>query len=386
MHRIRIALVISVLMVLFVGCGSDSSGPEGTATADFSGRWSTQLEVVGKRACEREVGTTRNAILEIAQQGNVVVVLLESSTVDLAASGSRATGSATVEDRGVEFDLRISGGELTGTLTISDPSVPCTQVESMTGSRANATPSREFRGDWDLEITITQSDCPGEEVGSKLQVCRSIDVRNSTISIDEEGGVILGVGDGSSAELGRFSEDEWLRIDLTVSGNTLAGTIDIYDLVGQCSVRGSITGTKRSTACGEGGSGGDFAGYWSITPTVVTNTCGFPIGPDCLQFTQDGNTVAIPEDGLEGTVSGNTLTIRQQEALDATVTLTIDLTLQLSGDGNSFSGTQSITIVDSENPESACETTATMSGTRVTDCVRNAAPGIFDRARIEMPR
>jgi hypothetical protein len=184
--------------------------------------------------------------------------------------------------------------------------------------------------------------------------------------------VILGVADGDTAELERFGAEEIVRVDLSVSGDELSGTVEVWDVQNECEIVGTIDGTRRSSACDDGGGSGNFDGYWNIVPTPISNGCDLPVEPDCDEFQQDGNTVHLFGSDLTGTVSGNTLTIHSEELVDETLTMIVDATVQLSQDGNSFSGTLSISYVDSANPEANCQTVAALAGSRTTACPQSA--------------
>ena len=86
------------------------------------------------------------------------------------------------------------------------------------------------------------------------------------------------------------------------------------------------------------------------------------------EFVQQGNLVTIVSDGVFGIVSGNTLSASVSELLTDTVTLTVTWELELSSDGSSFTGTNTVGFADSQNPGEDCETVVNVSGTRTTTC------------------
>jgi len=373
---VTLALALSFI---FVGCGSDSTGPgdTGPPPADFSGNWALAGEVIARQVCDNNIGDTRDWNAVITQDGSTATISIGGGPpTDLTVDGSTATGSKT-DGEMLDFALTITDGELGGTITATNNSIPCTEVWSVIGTRTNTAPSSDFEGSWDFDITVTgeSPNCDGGLIGSVDQVCLSIEVDGNTVSIDDGEGIIAGVGDGNTAFLTRVSEGELLEVTITVSGNSISGVATFHDPVTQCEITSSISGTRRTTPCPPPPApGGDFEGFWNITGEFITNTCGFEISPACSEFVQSGNTVTIVDDGLQGTVSGNTLTIHE-EIVDEIVKATIDIVIEISSDGNSISGTQSITVEDLTNPENSCAAVATMSGTRTSSC-NPASPGL----------
>lgn len=368
----RIACVsLTALVLLFsliTGCGDDdSTGPSGPP-ADFSGRWDADAEVVSRAVCSREVGDLNSFIVEIAQRGSEATLFFESATMTLAVAGSRATGTAEINGFVIEVDYTREGDELLGTFSLTDIEKQCTEVQSITATRLNAIAAPDFAGDWDLDIEIGSSGCGPETVGMIEEICRRIQVDSYSIWIEEDDGVLLGIADGTDAMLERYTEDEWLRVQLTVAGNTLTGSISAWDPIEQCEERGTIDGARRSAPCGEAGTSGDWAGVWSWTVTPIENGCGLPLDDDCGEFFQEGSVVTV--DGVPGVTSGNRFVAHEEEALSETVTLVIDYDLTLSTDGKSFSGTSSVSFLDSSDPpELGCTTSWSLEGTRTDICV-----------------
>jgi hypothetical protein len=166
----------------------------------------------------------------------------------------------------------------------------------------------------------------------------------------------------------RTSENGTLTVELTLEGNAVIGTATMVYSSGGCagaSVEYSLAGTRRSFPCGSG-SGGPFAGYWDIDGNFTLNECGFTIEPECDEFLQDGNTLYITGSGITASVSGNTATFNQVEEFEG-VRFTVEGEITLAGDGNSFTGTQSITLEDLTTQQS-CTSSANIVGTRTDPC------------------
>lgn len=376
MNRIATRLCFVVLLGLPLmgsGCGdSDSTAPGTTAQADFSGMWRIDGEVLARRVCDRPIGTLIDgASLGMAQHGSVVQLFYEFEGIELAVDGSKATGGGTLgPDQTVQFDLRIVDDQLTGSIDITDMTMPCTEHSEISGTRESDPPSPGFEGNWEFALTRNETNCEGESTGGIDYFCEPVIVEGNGVSIlDEDEGVIIGYGDNNHARLLRKSGGYELRMDLDLSGDELTGQFTNTDLTRDCYVHGPLTASRRDRSCDDPGDVGDFSGTWAWTVEEISNGCGLPIGPDCSEFVQEGNIVTITSDGIQGTVSGNTLSAMMQETLEGTVSLTATWELELSLDGTSFTGTNSVRISDSEDPESDCETIVALAGTRTTECV-----------------
>lgn len=360
---------IALMFSLVAGCGDDDSTGPAEPAADFSGLWEAGAEVIARAVCSRDIGDSSSFLLEIAQRGSNATLFFESATMSLAVAGSRATGTAEINGSVIEVDFTREGDELLGTLSIMDIDADCTEVRQLAATRSNVVASPDFAGDWALDVEIDSSACDPETVGMIEEICRRIQVETYSIWIEEDDGVLLGVADGTDATLERFTEDEWLRVRLTVSGNTLSGIISVWDPIEQCEEMGTIDGVRSLIACEDfGGTTGDWAGVWAWTVTPIENGCGLPLDDDCGEFFQDGSIALV--DGVQGVVSGNRFVGHAEEELSETVTIVIDYDLILATDGNSFSGTASVSFEDSSDPpEASCTTSWALEGTRTEDCV-----------------
>lgn len=112
---------------------------------------------------------------------------------------------------------------------------------------------------------------------------------------------------------------------------------------------------------------GAFNGFWMVDGEFTMNQCDFSFDPDCVQIIHVGDMASIEGEDLHGTVDGNTLTIHVEET-EGTASSTVDVVLVVANDGNSFTGTQTLTLTDSEFPEDDCVSAANISGTRTGDC------------------
>lgn len=372
--RFRVQLLILACIPLWLlACGDDdnSSGP-GSTPSDFSGIWEVDGEVISKNTCNGNVGDPIGYLLLVVQRGGDAQLLLENSTADLIVDGSRAHATIINGDVELELELQIEGGELTGTDTRADSSVPCTEVSTLTAVRVNDPPHSGFEGYWELELEATQADCVGDEVGAVLNLCRRIRVESNTVWLEDEEGPFLGIGDGTSMELRRFLVDDWTRIDLTLENGGLTGSLSSWDPEESCELRMDVVGTRRVNPCGEQEPPtADFSGYWNFTSTEIVNDCGLPISDDCEWITQVGSAATLQNDGVSGVVQGNTFLAHREEPLSDTVTIIVDIELELSTDGNSWTGTRSVEFVDSENPQADCVTSTNVVGTRTEGCPSN---------------
>jgi hypothetical protein len=147
----------------------------------------------------------------------------------------------------------------------------------------------------------------------------------------------------------------------------MATATQVYS-AGSCAgatVEYSVEGSRRETTCGSGGEG-PFDGYWNIEWSLTTDECNLSGDPTCSQFIQSGDTVYIVDLGVSGSVSGNTAVFSQVQE-DQGVRLTIEAELTVSGDGNSFDGTQTITI-EYLGTSLSCTSSGDVTGTRTSSC------------------
>lgn len=251
-----IALALTLSTVL-IGCSDDSTTEPGNLPADFSGSWAVSGEVISKRVCDNEVGTTRSWDVVITQEGNIATFSFDGgSSTELTVVGSTATGEK-INGEHLVFALTILNGELGGTITALNTALPCEEV--------------------------------------------------------------------------------W-----------------------------TITGTRKVDPPSEG-----FGGFWNIDGEFITNECGFGNSPECTEIIQDGDMVSIPSEGLEGTVVGNTATMFE-EIVIGTRALSFVIVFEISSDGNSLTGTNTVTSVDTANPEDNCISVLSLTGTRTEGCAQKA--------------
>jgi hypothetical protein len=230
----------------------------------------------------------------------------------------------------------------------------------------------DFSGSWALALEVIEIDQDGPGRACDRQVGETFswdlvitqDGTSGTISINGSGPLPITI-DGSTATGDWPARDqESIAMALTVSGDELGGTISYCNVcpVDNCWEIYDVVGIREP-----GGSTTDFSGFWNIGGTWISNECDWPLDPDCVQFVQTGDMVSIVDDGLEGTVDGNTA-ILQDVIIAGSQTLTATLVLELAGDGNSFTGTTTIDLVDSKNPANDCTSVASSFGNRVSDC------------------
>lgn len=498
MQRTHPRLMLSTALVfctLLAGCSDDSTSP-GATPSDFSGNWSFDTEIVAKALCDRELGTEDTYVFPITQNGSSASILIDSVIlVSLSVDGAKASGSATGDGFTLAVVLELIDGTCAGTFTITREEADCTEVMSVTGTRINSAPSPAFAGNWDLDVEVLDSNCEGELVGESEELCRQITVNGSTVTVLDDEGPIVGVGDGNSAVLHRITEDERLRVTLTLAEGVLSGEIQSVDFVEECSSTQSVFGTAREGSCpppptpealvgswyadvveysstlcidispeglvgpcmtvsangstltvddgtglglltgtftddgvelsrteddgtytlhltlegdqlvGTGSkittsgectgatldlrfegtrlalpcsqAGGAWAGSWTLDFDVTTNGCDLDVVDAlCTTFFQSGDQVFLIDQGIQGTVSGNTLTASQQfDVPDLGTRFATELVLTIDGAGTSLEGTQMLQLTSLENPSETCITMADIVGTATEECVREQPAG-----------
>lgn len=356
----------------------EGSRTNGAPSSDFSGSWDFDIAVTASGCVGDPVGTMELLCLRIDIDGNTVSIEDEDGTIAGVGDGDTAILTRTDAGESLEVTLTVSGNSISGQAVTFDFEDQCEVTQSISATKRN-TPcqppqsSDEFAGSWDMLISVVSSDCFDEQVGENFGICMTATVQGSNISLDDGSseGLITGTINGDSASLSRSDTEGNLTVDLELDGDEVFGSATMNYTSGDCAgstVQYSIDGSRRDSACGSG-SGGEFEGFWIITGEFITNECGFTINPDCSQFVQNGNTVSIVDEGLQGTVSGNTLTIHDEEVDELVGLVTIDIVAQLSGDGNSFTGTQTITLSDPEDSQNSCTSEAAITGTRTPSCV-----------------
>tara|TARA_R110002072_G_scaffold273219_1_gene433677 strand:- start:77007 stop:78449 length:1443 start_codon:yes stop_codon:yes gene_type:complete len=163
-----------LLALLFVACGSSSSGANASAGAvTFVGSWEQTLTLASS-SCGGMVGEQVVEPLVLAQVDGALQV---APNVTLLVVGRRATWT-TIETvgsvrttRAVVLDLATDGNTFTGTVEdevldqSSTPPSRCTEVWSVAATRVLPA---DFVGVWDLQFVVTASTC-GVALGAQLQ-------------------------------------------------------------------------------------------------------------------------------------------------------------------------------------------------------------------------
>lgn len=347
-RRILLSLVLPlVLPLVFGGCGSDTAGPGGGAT-NFQGTWTVEGVVTAKNTCERELDDVEQWEISIAQNGSDAWLSFGNRPLELSISGSTATTSFMEDNSTIDVSITVSGNDLTGSINAerSTGPNPCTEVFSLTGTRVADPPSADFAGSWDLLTDVTSSFCDGVDVGELESICREIEVDGSAISIDDSDGVIFGVINGTSAVLWRLGAEEELTVELNLAGGLLSGNVSEQDLLEDCRVNSTISGTPRQEACPPPPEPSEFAGSWH--PDVFqtsTSGCGL-VDPDeqyfgpCLSVTVNGTTVSV-DDGsglgiLNGSIEKDAVVVSRNEG-DGIYELRLELNQEgLSGTSSKF--------------------------------------------------
>lgn len=142
------------------------------------------------------------------------------------------------------------------------------------------------------------------------------------------------------------------------------------------------------SACGGGGGGGgsepaltstcaDVAGTWTTTEQVNATACGEGTFTEHLTYTitQNGCTITVVPQGTNlkftGNVNGNKMGWSGSYPEEGGTTTINSLTVTISADGNSFSGSASWTWSDGR---SSCSGTTQSTGTRVSTPVQPTVP------------
>lgn len=342
----RIALMSFALAMtlgaLIAGCSDDSTGPGDNtpAAADFSGTWDLSGQVIARGVCDNEIDDTRDWPAVITQNGNSATLTIDDGPpIELTIDGSSATGSQEDGEQ-AQIAFTIAGGEIGGTLTVSADEPACTEVWSVQGVRTNAAPSAAFKGAWDIDLEVTASSCEGQDVGTTDDTCVAINVNGNTVSIVDEDGVILGVGDGDTATLSRERENGSLEITITVSGDEITGVATDYDANDECEVTLAIVGMRRSSPCPPPAEPGDFAGNWDVSVSVVESGCEDETPGDgfvtCMVALVDGTDISLDDESQDGLITGSI------DGDTAELSRTTDsgvLRVYLELDGDDFVGT-----------------------------------------------
>lgn len=347
-------------------------------SADFAGNWDLVLEVVASNCDGEPVGATETICRVIQVNGNTVTIVDEDGLLSGVGDGDTVVVDRETSDETLAITLTVNGDAITGTVLSTDLQGDCQTTLSVVGTRRSepcpppAEPG-DFAGTWMMYITVSASECADETPGAQFSQCMTVTVDGSTITLDDGSseGLIVGEIEGNRAELGRGGNEGNLTVVLELDGDEIFGSATMEYFAGSCAeatVDYDLEGMRRSTPCGE--SGGPFAGYWDVTGEFIKNECGFLINNTCSEFIQDGDYVYIDGEGLGGpggTVDGNVLRIEEVfEDEDGRFSMVIEI--ELSNDGNSWEGTQTLSIEDFQNPELSCETIAALNGVRTDPC------------------
>ncbi|HKI82734.1 MAG TPA: hypothetical protein VKA63_00235 [Candidatus Krumholzibacteria bacterium] len=333
-----ILALLTLLLFLFSGCGSSSTGPGDASNPSlFTGYWNVSGTVISKQSCDNGVGDTLEWGFIMGQNGSRGALLLNGGGAkELLINGSTATASWSEDGGQIDLELTLSGDKLQGTLTNTNALRSCTEVISLSGTRMDLQPLPEFAGPWDLQTTVTNSTCNGIPIGVMEDLCRTIAVSGGSISVDDPDGAIVGIGDGNSATLFRTTDSEILVVDLTLGLGGLAGTATTLLFDGDCTITQSIAGVARTEACPPPPTPNDFAGAWYVginqfsqLGCSVESSLSY-IG-ECIGVSVNGSTVTV-DDGtgqepLTGSIDGSTATVSRVDS-DGEYTMT----LQVAGD------------------------------------------------------
>jgi hypothetical protein len=367
-NRFLISFLTITLLPVVSGCGDDDStgpGDPGLRPADFSGNWTLTTEVVARATCEGSIGDEGEFEAVIVQDGKDAMIAIDGGVpFPLTIAGSTATGSQ-VGGANLDLALTIEDGQIGGTITMVDSTVPCTEEYLIVGTRTNQAPSSEFSGNWQLYFEVRESSCEAEPVGSPDDSCLAIDVVGNTVMIMHEDGVIAGVGDGDTAILTRYDEDESLEIIVSVSGDEIFGEVTVIDHQNECTSAMFISGFRWPGECPPPPR--DFSGYWDGVGEVRKNTCdgSLEYPPFCSEIYQED--VVVDVDGVPGTVYGDVLRVYLEDEWE-TEFWSLEVVLKISADGNSMTGTLVETYEDTAFPLENCRFEARIYMTRAANC------------------
>lgn len=347
-------------------------------SGDFAGNWDFGT-LITSSTCENEPeGSTDEVCLTITVVGNTVSIDDGDGLIAGVGDGNTAVLRRFGADERLVVTIELGGRGISGEISSYDFEDECQVTGTVSGIRRTSpcppppTPG-DFAGSWLVDIfSFSQSGCIGESEEDYFGPCMTVSVDGSEISVDDGSGrgPVTGSIEGNSAVLTRTEANGVYTLYLDLDGDDLFGEATMNYTSGECTgtvVEIFLGGTPVSEPCGSGTTG-DFAGYWIMTGEFTSNPCGFSFSPTCSEFQQFGNTVVIVDEGLQGTVTGSTLTISQQDG-----PISVDFVVVLAAGGDTFTGTFALTLQDFENPEESCTSVVAVSGTRTTDCVPESA-------------
>jgi hypothetical protein len=321
------------------------------------------------------VGTSETICRVIQVNGNTVSIVDEDGLLSGVGDGDTVVVMRETADESLAITLTVDGDAITGTVQSTDLQDDCQTTLSVAGTRRSTPcppPSEpgDFAGTWTLNIRVSTSECEDETPGSQFSQCMTATVDGTTMTLNDGSseGPIVGEIEGDRAELTRTGDNGTLTVQIELDGDNIYGTATMEYSGGSCAgatVVYEVEGTRRSTPCGEGS--GPFEGYWNVTGEFIKNECEFLINNTCSEFIQDGDYVYLVGDGVGGVADGNVLRIEEVSEFEGT-RFSIVLEIELANDGNSWSGTQTVSLQDLQNPEIGCESVATLDGVRTDGC------------------
>jgi hypothetical protein len=342
---------------------------------DFAGNWDLELEVVAS-TCESEpVGASETICRVIEVNGNTVSILDEDGLLSGVGDGDTVVVMRETVDESLQITLTVNGDAITGTVLSRDLDADCQTTLSVVGARRSEScpPPAEpgdFAGFWTINVQVSTSECPDEQPGDQFTECMTVSVEGTTIILDDGSfeGPIVGEIEGDRAELSRTGDNGTLTVRLELDGDDIYGEATMEYFAGSCpeaTVVYALQGARRSTPCGEGS--GPFNGYWNVTGSFTKNECQFEINNTCSEFIQDGDYVYIVGDEVGGVADGNLLRMEDVFEFEGT-RFSIVLEIELANDGDSWTGIQTVSLQDLQNPEIGCESIANIDGVRTAAC------------------
>lgn len=339
--------------------------------------WDLQTEVTSTTCAEETVGETESLCRSIAVDGSTISIEDPEGSVRGVVDGDTAFLWRVTEEERLEISLTLSGSDLSGTIYAAELDDFCDSYLSIEGSaRSGACPppasAESFVGDWFVGSADYQnSGCPDQEAQQFIGRCISVSRQGSTIIVDDgaSAGVLTGSVVGDAAVVSRTDVDGTYTMLLERDGDDLhvEGEKSFPDSpCFESSIEYFYDAFSLGISC-DTPSSGAWAGFWGASAQLVESDCEDVFGGfGCTEFLQFGNTVFLDEMGQPGTVSGDVLTSVEEGSVIGGGTFRNELTLQLAAGGDSFSGTQTITIEGTDSSD--CTATWTVTGTRLESC------------------
>lgn len=245
------------------------------------------------------------------------------------------------------------------------------------GGDQNTNPEEaaDVSGTWQIHEDINDSACVGEPHTSTDNYTITVTQSGKSITVtDEDGNHYSGTVNGSTLSwTGSIVEQTGTStitsMSLTISGNTISGTANWNwnGLAGPCSGTTEVSGTRTSGGSTTGG----WAGSWIVTEHDNADSCGGGEDDDIITLiiTVNGSQITVDnttdgEGPVTGTITGNTATLHDVTSEENEGTSTTDVTITISQDGKSITGTGKWSEVYPHNPEDNCNGSFTLTGTK----------------------